>query len=483
MKQLFLFLFIIGFSGIIHSQQSYIFYNFNTERYTLEDVKGETISAEYDEIQSKKGSFYITKLNNKQGIINENGKILLDNVYDNIYTDDGFIIVKKDRKKGVYDSDVKLILPIEYDKITITDNYIAVTKNGKLGAFNYKGEQIIPFEYDLSTITEPTFFRFNKNKKAGVIDLMNNTIIPFEYYWIDKFTTRTFDFPYLNDNKFSTTNLYCAIKEENNTIYAGVFNDKGENILPVIYENIYNIYSNNLIGVSLNKKAGFVNLKNEIIIPFMYDEALPFNDNVSSVKLNNRYGVINDKNELIIPISLYDGHFVFRNGISKFTKYTNNKRKYGFINNLGKIVIPEIYDDAEYLSTGYFRVRIGTKFGIVSTSGKEVIPTVYDGIIIFGGNEDKDKFIVIKDKKYGVIDDKNDIKIPFKYDYIQNSGNFVMVAKNGLYGFYNDQFELIIPITYLKAKNFKDSNRISVLDANHQSYNINEKAIRTTKPN
>jgi hypothetical protein len=483
-------LFLVFICGALpaSAQSTAVFYNFNSTKSSLEDIKtGKIITSEFDAILPLRDGRYLATQNNKKGLLSQNGELALPCEYEELYLLKGYYLFQKKYKRGLLDSSLNEIIPPKYNRIMVYDNYIAAVKKDSLGAFDLKGKLLIPFEYQASGMTEPSFFRFNKNKKAGVIDSLNNIVIPFEYSWISKFTTRSADFEYLEDNQFNKNDLYCVIDENSLTgINAGVFNSKGEMLIPVKYQNVFNIYSNGLIGVTLDKKAGFINLKNEIVIPLMYDEALSFTDGVSCVKLNHKYGAINAKNEIVIPIT-YPEYLIFKNGIAKFTAYIDNKTKFGFISNKGKILIPAQYDEVDYLSTGYFRVRKDKNYGIVSTAGKEIIPTIYNGGIIiydtkiFNGEvKDKDKFILVKDKKYGVVDENNKTLIPCEYNYVSMSGNIIMVNKDNLYGCYNDKFESIIPPTYLNMRHNRDSGRISVLDKDGNCYNIDLKGNRTT---
>ena len=52
--------------------------------------------------------------------------------------------------------------------------------------------------------------------------------------------------------------------------------------------------------------------------------------------------------------------------------------KYGFVNIIGKEVIPCIYDYALSFSEGLASVRLNGKWGFIDKTGKEVIPCIYD---------------------------------------------------------------------------------------------------------
>ena len=59
----------------------------------------------------------------------------------------------------------------------------------------------------------------------------------------------------------------------------------------------------------MDGKWGFINEKNELIIPYMYDEVSwfgmgkdePIDEDQVFVKRNGEWGLINAKNEIIIP--------------------------------------------------------------------------------------------------------------------------------------------------------------------------------------
>jgi len=65
------------------------------------------------------------------------------------------------------------------------------------------------------------------------------------------------------------------------------------------------------VSVKLNGKMGFINTKNEVVIPFKYDDAFAFADNgFAKVELNGKWGLINEKGEVVIPLK-YDNAWEF----------------------------------------------------------------------------------------------------------------------------------------------------------------------------
>ena len=52
----------------------------------------------------------------------------------------------------------------------------------------------------------------------------------------------------------------------------------------------------------INKKCGYTDKNGKVIIKAKYDRAWKFKNGLTKVKLNGKYGYINEKDESIIPI-------------------------------------------------------------------------------------------------------------------------------------------------------------------------------------
>jgi hypothetical protein len=64
------------------------------------------------------------------------------------------------------------------------------------------------------------------------------------------------------------------------------------NLSVVEYKAFPPMHFNGLIGFFKKGKAGYVNLKGEVVIPFQYDEYHPFEEEVTPVKFKGLYGLI-----------------------------------------------------------------------------------------------------------------------------------------------------------------------------------------------
>lgn len=141
------------------------------------------------------------------------------------------------------------------------------------------------------------------------------------------------------------------------------------------------VLSEGLIAVQNDSnKIGFVNIKNELVIPFIFDR---------------------DAEQSKFGSSFYR----FKNG---YCVMGNGSGKFGFIDKKGNWVIKPQYDIMSHSQLGYFIVGQGGKCGVLSPKLKNIIPVQYDNIRI---NTKDTSFLVINDgfmyrvSNEGLLDD------------------------------------------------------------------------------
>jgi hypothetical protein len=189
----------------------------------------------------------------KEGLINTNGNILINPIYDEIsgYFQNGYMRVRNNGKTGIIDEEGKIVIPIEYE--------------------------------DISDLKDGVFLA-KKSSKCGMIDIKEQIVIPFEYSKIRHFSE----------------GLALVLIDGK----AGYINEKNEIIIETQYKfNFMGDFNNGLASVRKNKKYGYINTKNKIIIPIIYDKALAFKEKQAIVKKDEMSFIINSKGKVIKNIS------------------------------------------------------------------------------------------------------------------------------------------------------------------------------------
>lgn len=271
-----------------------------------------------------------------------------------------------------------------------------------------------------------------------------------------------------------------------------------------------------------------------------------YNEGLIAVKLGDYWGYVDYYGEIIIPFSHFSEANCFKNGYASVGyRDTNNNVKWGFINLYGNPISENYYDLVGQFSNGLaivakavtpafgLKESQGYKYGYIDSSGKEVIPLIYDGVHDFDFDclaqvniDNVDYTInktgeihfseglspVIMNKKYGYINESNEIIIKPQFEYagnfkngvslvlsperqfytqndfvhlsagyrfINNEGEFLGLIygwaeefsfgfalvrelnddesdERGNYGFINNKFELVVQYKYSTARSFKD---------------------------
>lgn len=367
--------------------------------------------------------FGIVKKDNKYGVINIKGVILVPCKYDYIrgdgfskdgsYKDGGYIIgnrTNKGYKYGYIDKNGKEIVKMEQEdiyrvtEIDSSDVYIVASQNGRYALFKNK-ENLTDYKYiDIEYNNKANVFTVQKNKTYGLIGIDGKVIIPEKYQELmvvgifvkasldgteynfdlngnevensnfvslESTSTGRFYISISKDNKYGIAdkdknvvveNKYDYIEEIENTglliatvgkditIYSGSLKEivsvsdakleRMDNYIKVITSTeMYYLTSdgkkvdnktvylkNNLFASKSNDKWGFVDLKDNVKVPYEYDEVTEFNEfGFAGVHKDGKWGVINENGDIVLEPTyesdeispVFIGKYCLKDGIVK----------------------------------------------------------------------------------------------------------------------------------------------------------------------
>jgi hypothetical protein len=226
---------------------------------------------------------------------------------------------------------------------------MVVFKNGKAGYINRLKQLLLSPRWDTAFNFQGKFAVVGKKDvkgkfNYGVIDNYGNTLIPFQYSWITNFSH---DLAFankggINENRIikggkwyivdmtqqtmlplCDTSLIVEI-DNYNEIYSnllkfkeglawfpgryngqivfGIMNPVGDwKVLPQY--KIVNRISEEMAGVFMNGRMGFINLNGKLVIPCSYKSVGVFHNGLAWFKEDKKYGFLNKKGEIIITPS------------------------------------------------------------------------------------------------------------------------------------------------------------------------------------
>jgi len=134
----------------------------------------------------------VENINNKFGIIDQKGNLLLKPIYDSItYFFDGFMRVQIGDKYGLVDEEFNIVLKPIYNKIDeFTDDIAIVQNNGKYGCIDKNMRIKIKPTYDKIYFQQEEFLRTRLNNKWGYLDnkcnVLSKPIFDYAYDFSNK---------------------------------------------------------------------------------------------------------------------------------------------------------------------------------------------------------------------------------------------------------------------------------------------------------
>lgn len=386
----------------------------------------------YDFIKMPEKYYFIETPDNRNGLINQEGKVLIDpNSYNRLFLlvheiksggEAGNILlsVESNGKWGVISADGKFIIPPIYDFIgSIYDSYCSrdrediclVYQNGRQGIISPTGETIVaPDKFERIVNVYGDFVEVCLEGGYGIIDLKGNIVLSPRYDNIelkDGFAifskmdnNNRAHYGIMNlKNKFNSELKYDAfdiledgyirvetrnMKQNGPKVFKGIIDSNGKSIFPLQYAHIEYL-GNNLFEIrkEWNGNNKIVNQAGTPILSRPYDYA-----RVKDGQLLIRRG---ETYKSIDPASGKEKI------VDEYTFYGNDS----FSN-----------DNEKLLSDGMVLIWNNSKCGIKDVNGNELIPCKYDWI---GDFNEEGLANACLNGKYGLIDKNDNVIIPFLF--------------------------------------------------------------------
>ena len=365
--------------------------------------------------------FTMYSTDEKVGVINKEGKKIIENKYTHIYipnqSKDVFFCFTNDEEYSVFDKNGKdifkeyeSVMPINVSDTTMEmeKNVLSYEKNGKFGLIDYSGKKITDAIYEevSSLKNKPGCIQVKKDGLYGVLDSEGNTIIDIKYNSVkgDEYSSEK--------DGYLKTGYIVSEKTKSGIIY-GYIDYNGKILIESKYESIsraleYEDDDIYLIFMDRGKKGVIKNDK--IIIKAKYQSINYYDQtNIFIVNRNGKYGFFGSDGNEILKVE-YENYSIAGNYIS--VKKDDKSMLYDLHGNL---VNTNTYRSV--LETGnpsYFIAQ--DEEGFYSIISKDIqindkyknISYAFDNFFIFTN----------EDGLSGVLNVYTGIEIPAEYDYI-----------------------------------------------------------------
>jgi len=401
------------------------------------------------------------------GILSKTGEVLLKPNYDSPFSFTRYKLDnnKQDDKHGIVDDNGKIVVPFEYDNIEkpYYQKHFILRQNNKLSMASVENGEILTVQaYDsIGEFNNNNVARVVLDQKCGLIDKEGRELISPKYSSMEEFYAHT------KRNRLSEINSIC---EENGKF--GILNDKGE--IEVPFENDWLGWPDPLTRLDVffmkNDSLRLLNIESgKISSPEAYFEK---DEKVREFEINGKFGIIS-RTGYIEADFIFDkitqnpngdwfGHREGE-GFCTLTIYRTFVSKSGYYDEIRPAVTNE--------ETGktYFPVVRDGKYGAINGKGGTEISIYYDDLLLpprtyidTKGKEGQITWSYKADKgkwKIGSFspNHKSYSKLHYDYPVKINLNGYNILSRDLLVGICDSALNIIVPFEYESIIQHNDS--------------------------
>ncbi len=358
---------------------------------------------------TKVSNYYPVFTNEKWGVIDQTGAIVIEPTYDEMIT--------------IPDSKMDIFICVE------DINY--ETNTYKTKVLNAKNKEIFHV-YDVVEAIENTdnnnnmwyeegVLRVKKGECYGLIDFSGKEIVKPEYQEITAL--------------LGTKNSLLLKKEDK----FGLCDNKGNIIIEPEYKEIKDIekeYQKGYIVLNQEGKFGIIDFTGKVVLEPKYEEMKQVSGNNSYVaKQDGTWKVINNKEEILVENAFDD-----ITGIIEDKLIIVKNKKYGILLTSKEEKIKPQYEELSFLFGDYYLAKNKEKYGVINISNETILPFEYSSIAY-----QKEADFVVASKNGQTTEEIYNNKFEKQLDAIVSDINakdgYMRVYVEGQYKYYNFKFE------------------------------------------
>ena len=387
----------------------------------------------YENVQVQKYNYFRYCENEKYGVIDKEGNIVIKAEYANIripnpeidifscFKDNKNVILNSKNEKlfEKYDNVETIKIKNMISVLSYEKNILKYEKDGKWGLIDFDGKEITKNIYDSIENLQASEGKFlvKKDEKYGVINANGKILVNNKYDSIKS------DEYYSEETGYVKAGFITGIKTESGFRY-GYISYEGKKILNEEYNDLVRIQEKEKVYLIVSKDGRYGLYENSKKIINTDYQFIKYSDNgVLILRKNKNYGIAKLDGEIIVDIKYSK---IEEQGLFLYAENSNEKKVY---NSEGKII--DINYDKIVYKTDSEEYNVFTlmnndiiKYGIENSDRKELVKPIYEYIEYAYNN-----YFIAKDEKgnAGLINSNGKVLLDFKYDILQKIKNKKMI--------------------------------------------------------
>lgn len=346
--------------------------------------------------------------NDKAGIIKADGSVVLPLAFDSIIVDKRFVFARNLNHWQIYGHDGKLLSDRHYEQIDPAKSLIHVKRKSYWGALKENGKELVACVYDSILDSNATQLSIKFKGSYGIIDwqeqwLVSPQRLPLVLVNQDRYLVKDGDLLTLKDfnhQVYYFTNNPISITPEGLLEKTSI----GE-----LWQVTFSGIVTKLQQVGANEVS---NIEEE-------------HEGYRAIKKDGKWGFVDALGRLRIP-NRYDKVLHFSEGLAPFSL----RSKWGFLNKEDEIIIHPTYEEAKPFINGFSIVMLKQKYGLINKRNELILPCRYDTIRLL----DNGYFELVNNGLLGLADKKATIIYDAKYTTQEFFNNNIVVQRQGKFG-------------------------------------------------
>ncbi|MBX9850781.1 MAG: WG repeat-containing protein [Cytophagaceae bacterium] len=399
--------------------------------------------------------FLLEKFQTKSGIINEEGKIIIEPQFDDIGEfSQGFAKARMHGRWGFISPSADTLTDFKFDETkNFTEGLAAVKVKSKWGYINLEGDMAISPQFDFAGDFHGGLAMVKVKGKIGYIDQSGKIIIETKYLKGTDFygnlaaVKKKRKFGLINkEGKWVVKPAYKKVEFTSNgsaIVKAkkyGLINNSGKHLLKCKFKKINPFFESRALVFTTKHGAGYIDSTGKFVIHAQYKNAGNFSEGVAKVLINNKYGYINKAGEIVINPT-YRTCSEFKEGKAFVTTADN---KSGFINKSGEIIIPFKSNTPLFFQEGFALVKTPEGVYYINAEGKAPFKKEFSGASPFTHG-----LAIISKGGTGIMNKDGIVLISPKYSIIHDyTGKYAEVINTSFKGIADRNGKIVIPANY-----------------------------------
>jgi hypothetical protein len=389
-------------------------------KFGLLDSTGKIIiQPKYDTIKNY-GEIWLFKSNpsgtSSWFLVNTKKPVSIKGTWSEIIPAGNFFKMRKQGYAGIIDKNGFEKIPPVYDSIyEITENHITVRMLGKYGIINHQEKWIIyPQDDPLELINDSLYLQRSKT-----ISYLRGIPANLIYFTSNKINLNqdhleeTMPDGRIKKVSLSGVEIRDSEYQMDNAPLPGTTKINPTKTTFPITENLQGFFEDG--------KYGFKDERGRLRIANRYDSIVPFSESRAAVKLLGKWGFIDQYDKLIIQPQ-FDKPAFFKNQFALVLK----NGKYGIIDHDGQTRLNFEFEFVQPVpEEPYLIIRKEHHFGLCHYDGRLLLEPAFEKLYYIGKNE-----VLVKRNNYGVITTNGLPLIPLIYDELRYlSSNNLFLSK------------------------------------------------------